>query len=885
MLNRGEKLGPYTIQGPISVRKSGQGDVYLASRIDGTGSRVALKVLAEHLKFSDEALKNFSEEAELLTKLHHESIVRLESFDTSPPTPYIAQEYIEGRSVAEWVREQGAPPKIEVVLGIALQVADALSYAHDLTYFRITRTDTGGTSSHKCRGLIHRDLSTDNILVTPDLRVKLIDFGIAKAVGVTTVTTRNTSLGKEFYIAPEVEIGVGNTPSTSVDIYSFGVCLYEMLMTLRPEKERVRVLKQFHRNLHQLHSSFPDEVPDELKQLIVHCVQREPRDRPQTMAKVCECLRELRGRSAVLAQDRKAELPAGLALSGKVLRLRRLLELSRERRSTSITNLSINEESTRLFLLDDDQTRVCSFNLHGGERQTRHVPHGERLVGIAGGKGDGAFGVSAGPGSLLFLDASGEWRTLRNPVTREPPRTLFDNIVFAKEGLYLGDYQENRIIRLASADGALVGGTPERLVAQLGPFGVGAGSVFFVDLAAKAILRSDLGFQQTRTICSNQDWGWPTCLAVGDNFLFLVDSQRKCVLLYTLDGDLADPCVFTWTDTGGVTQVVCISRPPQVVLLEASKGVLLFLDVVPIDVEALRLAHALHLPASELPAISYEAVESVQLRRVHGSPAGKELARRSLVQLENAPRIGQQGLKLQIALYDFLLAQASKQERVNLLRALSEKLERAGQWQRAREVCQEFLRAVQGFNPEMRDRYGRLLEREERWDEIRTFEGEFLQASFFDNPDARAAYHPSYQRLRRAYANLGIPLPKNLSLPRAGEAAKARALLAAGKYEQARSIFRDLVDNEDYSQLKAEDAIAVLEGYALSIKRSLKDLTAEDWDEIFRSLQILVRDCSRSPAFKPEFERDMIAAQRQAAKMRGQSPPGATHAGFDPRSG
>ena len=179
----GDKVGDYIIEEPISVGKTGQADIYRARRDDASGSPIAVKILAEHLKSNKRSLKNFEEEAELLTKLDHRNIVRIEAFDTSPPTPYIAQEYIEGRSLAELLKQSEEPLPFEMILDIALQVTDALSYAHNLAYFRIKETQKGGKSSKKYRGITHRDLSTDNILITESGEVKLIDFGIARAVG------------------------------------------------------------------------------------------------------------------------------------------------------------------------------------------------------------------------------------------------------------------------------------------------------------------------------------------------------------------------------------------------------------------------------------------------------------------------------------------------------------------------------------------------------------------------------------------------------------------------------------------------------------------------------------------------------------------------------
>jgi len=394
-MKSGDKIGEYIIEEPISVGKTGQADIYLARRTDGIEEPVAIKVLAEHLQFDEKSIKNFEEEAEILTKLRYKNIVRLEAFDTSPPTPYIVQEFIKGRSVTELLKQSDEPLPFDTILQIAMQVADALSYAHGLEYFKIKATKKGGKSSKKYRGIIHRDISTDNILITENGGAKLIDFGIARAVGVTTITT-TTGIGKEFYIAPEVELGSEVVFSPTVDTYSFGVCLYEMVMTGRPERQRISVLKQFQRNLHHLYSAFPDDVPEDLKKIIVHCVQREPKDRPQTMKEVKETLFRIQEQLASVKTD-MVGMPEGVTIRSELLTFDQLLKLDTENAGDLSMRFSLNEEETRIFLLCDKQTKMYSFNLSGGEKQVHHVPHGKRLTALAGTKGEQALGVLAAP--------------------------------------------------------------------------------------------------------------------------------------------------------------------------------------------------------------------------------------------------------------------------------------------------------------------------------------------------------------------------------------------------------------------------------------------------------------------------------------------------------
>jgi signal recognition particle subunit SEC65 len=165
-----------------------------------------------------------------------------------------------------------------------------------------------------------------------------------------------------------------------------------------------------------------------------------------------------------------------------------------------------------------------------------------------------------------------------------------------------------------------------------------------------------------------------------------------------------------------------------------------------------------------------------------------------------------------------------------------------------------------------------LLELEEAWEAIKDFEGKFLGQSYFrDVPRNRAPYEPSYRRIRRAYAKLAVPLPKEFRVPPTSELVRATELLKARKCGEARQVFAEMVENEDYRQMDSRDAIAALAGYAESIKRQLRVLTLEDWQEVYRSLSILVRDYRNTDGFISDYLGDLEAARRQTEKLKPES--------------
>ncbi len=151
------QLGHFTILGGIA--KGGMGEVYLASdtRLD---RKVALKVLPAELTRDKERLQRFEQEARAVSALNHPYLLTIFEFGVSKDgVHYIATEYVEGKTLSEFGSDK--PLELTVVLDIAMQVASALTAAHEA-------------------GIAHRDIKPDNIMVRPDGYIKVLDFGLAK---------------------------------------------------------------------------------------------------------------------------------------------------------------------------------------------------------------------------------------------------------------------------------------------------------------------------------------------------------------------------------------------------------------------------------------------------------------------------------------------------------------------------------------------------------------------------------------------------------------------------------------------------------------------------------------------------------------------------------
>ena len=217
-LTPGTRLGPYEIVAPIGA--GGMGEVYRAK--DTKLNRdVAIKVLPEQLALDQAALARFEREAQAVAALSHPNILAIYDFGVATGVAYAVTELLEGETLSAKLS------------GSALPVRKAVEYALQIVH--------GIAAAHQ-KGIVHRDLKPDNIFVTPDGRVKILDFGLAKAApapageGTATQigpgTSPGTVMGTVGYMSPEQVRGLPVDHRT--DIFSFGIVLFEMLAGLRP---------------------------------------------------------------------------------------------------------------------------------------------------------------------------------------------------------------------------------------------------------------------------------------------------------------------------------------------------------------------------------------------------------------------------------------------------------------------------------------------------------------------------------------------------------------------------------------------------------------------------------------------------------------------------
>jgi Tol biopolymer transport system component len=269
-LDSGTRLGPYEITGQLGA--GGMGEVCRA-RDTKLNRDVALKVLPETFATDPDRMSRFQREAQLLASLNHPNIAGIYGLEDGGSRRAIVMELVEGQTLT-------GPLPIDDALRIAKQITDAIEYAHD-------------------RGIIHRDLKPANIKVTPDGTVKVLDFGLAKAMDQASdsaisvhgsmsptlslgATYAGVIMGTAAYMAPEQ--AKGRPADRRSDVWAFGVVLYEMLTGARmfggdsvPETLASVMKDQI------TFGSLPEETPTAIRKLVSRCLERDPRRRLQSI--------------------------------------------------------------------------------------------------------------------------------------------------------------------------------------------------------------------------------------------------------------------------------------------------------------------------------------------------------------------------------------------------------------------------------------------------------------------------------------------------------------------------------------------------------------------------------------------------------------------------
>ncbi|MGE5344986.1 MAG: protein kinase domain-containing protein [Acidithiobacillales bacterium] len=549
----GTRLGPYEIQAPLGA--GGMGEVYRArdARLDRT---VALKVLPEEFFEDEERRTRFEREAKVLASLNHPGIAAIYSFEEIPGSPLsstssstrhlLVMELVEGEDLAQ--RFLSGPLSLEESLLIARQIAEALEAAHE-------------------KGIVHRDLKPANVKVTSEGRVKLLDFGLAKALegergsskghsgeGVTqspTLTARGTAagviLGTAAYMSPEQ--ARGKSVDKRTDIWAFGCVLYEMLTGRRAfEGETVSDTLAAILTKEPDWGALPEQTPAKTRDLLRRCLRREAKQRLHDIADARLDLEEIlasvslasaggpsasgelpfeekqavprpaAGRSAPAASARGSRrslylswaLAAAFAAAAAALALR---EAGREQPARGrLVSLSVAlPDGTKLERETPTQTQQIAIS-----------PDGRRL----------AFFARAGEQRKLFVrDLS---RTEAVPIAEVPDGA---DVFFSPDGEWIGFTAGGKLQKIAVG-----GGTPVPLASagqSRGEAWAPDGTIVFSPTVNSPLYRLSREGGQPQAVtkldvaAGERTHRWPEILPDGDTVLFTVGTQDK-------PGDYAD---------------------------------------------------------------------------------------------------------------------------------------------------------------------------------------------------------------------------------------------------------------------------------------------------------------------------------------------------------
>ncbi len=321
------RFGKYLILDKIAT--GGMAELFRAkiTSVEGFEKLVAIKKILPNLTQDSNLVDMFIDEAKLAAMLTHQNIVQIYDLGSMEGAYFIAMEYIHGkdlRVVSNKSKEKGLPLPLEYAIYITSRICSGLDYSHNLKDFQ------GNPLK-----LIHRDISPQNILVTYEGDVKIVDFGIAKAARKTADTREGLIKGKVAYMSPEQ--AAGKTIDHRSDIFSTGILLYEMITGVRMfEGDDVKILDKVRKADFQKAETIVSDLPAEVTEILRRALAKAPSRRYKScvamLADLEECLSSFTVRpraeglshymKALFAEEIAAEAAALLKIEAEVFSLK-----------------------------------------------------------------------------------------------------------------------------------------------------------------------------------------------------------------------------------------------------------------------------------------------------------------------------------------------------------------------------------------------------------------------------------------------------------------------------------------------------------------------------------------------------------------------------------
>jgi serine/threonine protein kinase len=323
------QFGPYRLVRQVAV--GGMAEIHLAKArgIAGFEKYVALKMIHPNFAEDEQFIEMLVDEAKIAVQLTHHNIAQTFDLGRVGDTYYISMEYVDGADLYKVLRrasEQDIEFPLDVCAFVAKEVASGLDYAH-------RKRDVAGQPL----GIVHRDVSPQNVLVSYAGEVKLVDFGIAKATMKVKQTAAGVIKGKYYYMSPEQASG-GNVDSRS-DIFSAGIVLYEMLtgQMLYLEEDLHRLLDMVRRADIAPPSKLRRGIPPQLERIVMHALAKTPQDRYQS------------------GTDMASDLERFLHAHSPVFTPAKVVSLLRQAVGDGTLNMENHESSDVIIPLDDSE--------------------------------------------------------------------------------------------------------------------------------------------------------------------------------------------------------------------------------------------------------------------------------------------------------------------------------------------------------------------------------------------------------------------------------------------------------------------------------------------------------------------------------------------------
>lgn len=261
MIIRGQKINDrYEII--RNIGEGGMANVYLA--LDTILNRkVAVKILRGDLATDEKFVRKFQREASAASNLDHPNIVGIYDVGEDDGNYYIVMEYVEGQTLKSLIKRRGSLTLLEVI-DIMTQLTSGIEHAHE-------------------KGIIHRDIKPQNVLILDDGLVKIADFGIAQALNSNELTQTNSVMGSVHYLPPEQANGLGSTYKS--DIYSLGILMFELLIGKVPFKgeNAVEIAIKHMKDPIPSICEIKDEIPQSIENVVLKATAKNPKNRYDTV--------------------------------------------------------------------------------------------------------------------------------------------------------------------------------------------------------------------------------------------------------------------------------------------------------------------------------------------------------------------------------------------------------------------------------------------------------------------------------------------------------------------------------------------------------------------------------------------------------------------------